>query len=99
MKQKNGYPLMDAEAVCQEAIDTWGFESQAWMAIEEMGELASALSKLRRGRVEAKEVITEIADVLIMTEQLRLHFGKEAVDVERNFKLFRLKERIDEYKS
>ena len=95
---KNGYPLMDSEALCQEALDLWGIDSQVWMAIEEMAELTNALCKMKRGRNNPEDIVTEIADVQIMMEQLQLFFGKEEVDTERNRKLIRLHDRMCDYR-
>lgn len=95
----NGYPLMDSEPLCQEAIDLWGIDAQVFMAIEEMAELTNALCKMKRGRTKPEDIITEIADVQIMMEQLRLFFGKEEVDTERNRKLVRLHDRMCDYKA
>lgn len=82
------------EAVCQEAIDKFGIDSQIMVAIEEMAELTDALCKRKRGRNTPKDIITEIADVQIMMKQLSLIFGKEAVCAERLRKLYRLHDRL-----
>lgn len=95
---KNGYPLMDSEALCQEALDLWGIDAQVWMAVEEMAELTNALCKMKRGRNNPEDIITEIADVQIMMQQLQLFFGKEEVDTERNRKLIRLHDRMCDYR-
>ena len=54
----------------QKAINNWGKELQYGMLSEEVGELLSAINKYRRGRVDKKAVIEEIADVRIMLEQI-----------------------------
>lgn len=51
----------------------------------------------RRGRVGEDDIITEIADVMIMCEQLSNYFGKEKVALERERKLTRLEERLSKY--
>src|SRR5690606_37967460 len=57
-------------------------------AIEEMGELIGILSKqLTDASVAPEKIIDEIADVFIMSHQLRLLFGDEAVDNRILFKL------------
>lgn len=43
------------------------------------------------------DIITEIADVMIMCEQLSYYFGKEKVELEKERKLERLKERLSKY--
>ena len=57
---------MKKQDLYRQTIQRWGTEGQIDMFHEEVGELLSALNKYKRGRVPAKEVITEIADVQIM---------------------------------
>lgn len=90
---------MDAETLCQKALDLWGIDAQIWMAVEEMAELTNALCKIKRGRINLEDIVTEIADVQIMMEQLQLFFGKEEVDTERNRKLIRLHDRMCDYRA
>ena len=82
------------KSLYDKAIKKWGVDSQVHMAYEEMGELLSALNKLLRKRVTVDDVITEIADVQIMTEQLALIFGQDKVSTEKDRKLKRLEERL-----
>lgn len=98
--------------ILQEAIDHYGEESQLDMAIEEMSELTKAICKYKRAVKErerdichstAKDVIfakgdivEEIADVLIMIEQLTMIFDcKERVSAIASKKIDRLKWRIN----
>ena len=83
------------KSLYDKAIKKWGVDSQVHMAYEEMGELLSVLNKLLRKRVTVDDVITEIADVQIMTEQLALIFGQDKVSVEKERKLKRLEERLN----
>ena len=83
------------KSLYDKAIKKWGVDSQVYMAYEEMGELLSALNKLLRKRVTVDDVITEIADVQIMTEQLALIFGQDKVSAEKDRKLKRLEERLN----
>lgn len=71
--------------------------AQAAMVVEECSELTNAICKFRRGRVGEDDIITEIADVMIMCEQLSNYFGKEKVALERERKLTRLEERLSKY--
>lgn len=57
----------------------------------------ASICKFRRGRVGEDDIITEIADVMIMCEQLSNYFGKEKVELEKERKLERLKERLSKY--
>lgn len=74
------------------AITKWGVEAQREMAYEELGELITALARRRRGRIERSELITELADVTIMCEQLAYMLGYENYEQELDRKLTRLKE-------
>lgn len=80
--------------VCQAAVDRMGIDSQVIVAIEEMAELTDALCKSKRGRNTPADIITEIADVQIMMEQLSLYYGKDAVAAERSRKIDRLENRL-----
>lgn len=89
--------MIDSENLCRKAMEIYGFSSQTDMMIEECSELANAICKFRRGRVGDDDIITEIADVMIMCEQLSYYFGKEKVELEKERKLERLKERLSKY--
>lgn len=77
------------------AISKWGHEAQLNMLFEECGELLSAIGKLKRGRCDKYDVITELADVSIMVEQMAVLFGHDEYVAEKARKLMRLKERLD----
>lgn len=82
----------------KKAIDTWGIEAQRNMAFEELGELNTALARDRRGRVTKEEIITELADVTIMCEQLAFFLGYEDYEKEMDNKLKRLRdEKLGKY--
>ena len=83
--------------ICALAIETFGPQSQFDMAIEECAELINALCKFRRGRVGTLDVVTEIADVQIMCEQLSYMFGEQTVADERKLKIERLQKRLTKY--
>lgn len=80
------------------ALEKYGIMPQVLMVVEECGELLSALSKYNRHRVESPEVITELADVSIMVEQLATYFGYDKFKDEKQRKLERLKSRLNESK-
>lgn len=70
----------------------------ALKAIEEMGELSAVLSKfLGEDETLLPNVQEEIADVLIMMEQLRLIFFPTMVDRKKDEKLARLERRANEW--
>lgn len=79
----------------RKALKEYGEEPQKIMIYEECGELITALARLSRGRCEPKQVITELADVYIMIEQMAELFGTKEFNIEKNKKLIRLKERLE----
>lgn len=85
---------MDKQDLFDTVITKFGFDAQKAMAVEECAELINALCKEKRGRATDEDIITEIADVQIMCEQLAIIYGKEKVRQERLRKLLRLHERI-----
>lgn len=105
---KNGIMAMDETSiqqaahyyndVCKRALETYGFRVQAAMVVEECSELIDALCKFLRGRKDVceEDVITEIADVTIMCQQLAFHFGKDKVFAEIQRKIKRLEDRMNE---
>lgn len=84
--------------ILESAMVNFGVTSQIDMAIEECSELINALCKMKRGRGTDDDVITEIADVQIMTEQISFLFDKEKIAAERERKIERLAQRIQSYK-
>ena len=76
------------------AIGQYGIVSQEWMLVEECGELLNAFAKLRRGRASKEDILTELADVHIMVEQMACFFGLEEFKAEKERKLERLNERL-----
>ena len=85
---------MDKQDLFETVITKFGFDAQKTMAVEECAELINALCKEKRGRATDEDIITEIADVQIMCEQLAIIYGKEKVRQERLRKLLRLHKRI-----
>jgi len=80
-------------SIYKEALDAWGENLQITLAQEECAELIHALCKFKRTG-QTVDVIEEIADVLIMMEQMKLIFGEWHVDNAVKRKLDRLEERI-----
>lgn len=85
---------MNWRLLCR-VIDKFGAEHQKNKAIEEMGELITAIAREQDCRVTTRDVITEIADVQIMLHQLTLIYGPELVDKEIKAKLDRLEKRLN----
>lgn len=83
------------DEVIKLAIKTYGKEAQTQMLFEEMAELQNALCKLARGRGTANHVCEEIADVMIMCLQMAQLYGPAAVEWWANYKVTRLKDRLN----
>lgn len=97
--------------ILQKAIDTYGIFPQIDMCIEEMSELTKALCKIKRAGAKKdylidvlqkvcllrENVIEEMADVEITLAQQKIIFGcEEEVKQQIDFKLNRLKERLEQ---
>ena len=77
--------------------DYYGFTSQVDMLTEEAAEFTVAVNKLRRGHADAYEHIKEeVADLLVVAQQLRYLLGCYDVDCIINEKLNRQMQRIAE---
>lgn len=88
---------MDRNEILKSALDHFGVTSQIIKTAEECGELMQALSKYHFNEIRFNsDVITELADVSIMVEQLAHFFGHDAYEREIERKLMRLKRRIEE---
>ena len=97
--------ISDSEAmhICMRAVEKWGLDSQLGMIQEEAQELGLAMHKLRHragGRqddIDEKEadVIDELADMHIMLMQAKLIFDDDKIQERINFKLNRLKQRLN----
>lgn len=84
----------ERNSIYQRALSQYGASSQITMVFEETGELIDALSKYIRGRNDKSAVITELADVSIMVEQMALLFGQNEFNAEKDRKLNRLSNRL-----
>lgn len=84
--------MTDAERnLYRVALSTWGEKAQVFMAIEECGELLAALAQFERGRTSVEAVADEIADVLVMIEQMAVMIGEELVMRRKEQKLLRVR--------
>lgn len=86
----------EQKEVVTEAIRAWGFTAQTDIAIEEMSELTKAIIKDRRysSSETFDNLCEEIADVMIMCEQLYMFTDPDRIQAFINKKLERLKERL-----
>ena len=77
------------------ALSTYGAEAQTLMVMEEMSELQKELCKHARGKDNQLSIAEEIADVLIMLDQMMvLHDCESIVAQYKQEKLERLENRI-----
>ena len=77
------------------ALTKWGAGMQTVMVFEEMAELQKELCKHARGTDNRAGIAEEIADVLIMLDQMMvLHDCASLVTGYKQYKLYRLKERL-----
>ncbi len=89
--------LRKSEDLLHRALDTYGADAQITMVFEEMAELQKELCKFARGSANKAHIAEEIADCLIMLEQMQLLFDiRDDVGRFVAVKLKRLKERLDE---
>lgn len=82
--------------VLEQAILTYGRESQLNIAIEEMSELTKEICKYKRRNENQAEIIEEMADVYIMLEQMKMIFGisEQQINEQIDFKVARLEGRL-----
>lgn len=83
--------------IYNEATLKWGCDSQKEMVYEECGELLTALAQYKRNRSTREDILTELADVSIMVEQMATLFGYDDFEKEKDRKLIRLKEKLSKY--
>ena len=77
----------------------FGIESQFDMAIEECSELIMAICHYGRNKANKNDIASEIADVEIMCNQLRLIIGDEIVEQHKKYKLLRLRNMLENLSS
>jgi NTP pyrophosphatase (non-canonical NTP hydrolase) len=69
--------------VCSRAIAAYGEEKQFNHVVEELNELGVAVNHFRRGRIASEDVLEEMADVIIMIEQLRIMIIRDDIDLQK----------------
>ena len=81
----------------KQAIETYGTRAQKLMAIEEMSELTKEICKDFREKLNRENLIEEMADVLIMLDQMLLMYKISGDEIQqmRERKIERLKGRMD----
>lgn len=84
------------EELLRAAVEAFGDRAQTDIMGEECTELADIINKFRRGRVDMDKMIDEIADVFIVIHYGPILFDKEAIQRRINFKMARLRDRVDD---
>jgi NTP pyrophosphatase (non-canonical NTP hydrolase) len=80
--------------ICLRAIDHFGVDHQKEKAVEELLELGTEIMHDLDGRARMDAIREELADVIIMAEQLRIIYGGRYVDEWIDRKLVRLEKKI-----
>lgn len=78
------------DKIYRATLDKWGTEAQYDQAVEECAELIIALKHFRRGKIDRRVLIEELADVTLMVGQLAWMFGQDEVDRAVSRKLAKL---------
>jgi hypothetical protein len=86
--------VMEREVV-REALALYGQEKQLSVAMEECAELIVEISHRLRGRGNEEDLASEVADVELVCQTLRMLLGDERVDSERRIKTTRLAARVE----
>lgn len=86
--------VMEALKIYDAALKKFGINNQLFMLFEECGELLDVMAKAKRGRSTIPQIITELADVSIMVEQIAFFYGYDTFVCEKNRKLARLQDRL-----
>lgn len=85
---------MEKKKIYNEALNRYGIRYQKFMVMEKCGELLNVIAKSNRSRVTISDIITELADVSIIVEQMAFFYGWDEFQSEKDRKLERLKERL-----
>jgi len=93
---------IEIEELFAEAIELWGIEAQINISIEECSELIQALCKMLRGYSHERfyNLCEEIVDIEVMISQVKKIFkvNDNVINMVKEKKLKRLREKIDKYK-
>lgn len=84
--------------ILQNAIDTFGEETQKCQAVSELAELIKAITNDQTGRLDRGNIVEEIADVKIMLMQLEIIYriNEDEMNSEMAWKIDRLEKRLGE---
>jgi len=89
----------DLKNLYEDCMDFWGLEKQLRAVQEECAELILAVSHYLRSRKTGHEnLIEELADVRLITDQIIHHFGKHEIECVIDVKSDMVKEKLERYK-
>lgn len=91
----SGFRNAIERATLERATRVFGEEAQMGKTQEECRELDDAIYDYAVGEADEDAVIDEIADVIVMAEQMADVFGRDAVTERVEFKMNRLQNRLD----
>lgn len=91
-----GIKVEESRELYEKAYNTWGLPAQMRVVTEECAELIVAISHWERRRISVEEFLSEVADVMIMCEQMAWMFGEEKFEVIKQAKLERLKSKLND---
>lgn len=80
----------------QQILEYHGYERQLLKLIEESNELGASIARfLGEETRERDDIVSEMADVLVLIRQMAIIFGENEIEKEVEFKLDRVLERIN----
>jgi hypothetical protein len=88
--------MLKRKDLYKQACTKYGQLHQENKAIEEMAELSVALFHFRDGKITLDELRSEIADVAIMADVLKMLYGEAECEELERMKLERLRGRLSE---
>lgn len=82
------------KTILENTIKKYGDEAQLIIAVEELSELTKEITKYIRGKRKPIDMAEEIADVLIMIEQVKIicDIHEKDIDFWKDIKLKRLQD-------
>lgn len=83
--------------ILQKALKVYGIDKQRNMLIEEIGELLNAIGKQPRGRATNDDILEELADVVIICEQIAISISFVDYRTKRIEKLERLEAKLSKH--
>jgi len=84
------------DSMCKQAVEKWGVDSQARMAVEELLECAIEIHRFAsRGRGSIENIAEEIADVRICLRQIELIIGEEVCQQAHKEKMIKFQRHLD----